>query len=67
MYLSLPHHSPHLNKAETFWREAKYEWLKPTDYALSGKYERKIKEVFNGIGLKYTISFKGLKYQNNSV
>ena len=63
----LPRYCPHLNKAETFWRKAKYEWLKPSDYFSFAKYERKIKEIFNGIGSKYTINFKELKYQNNFV
>ena len=57
----LPKASPHLNKAETFWRKAKYEWLKPTDYASFAKYKRKIKEIFNGIGLQYKVNFKELK------
>jgi transposase len=57
----LPKYSPHLNKAETFWRKAKYEWLKPTDYASFAKYQRKIKEIFNGIGLQYKVNFKELK------
>ena len=63
----LPRYCPHLNKAERFWQKAKYEWLKPSDYSSFGKYERKIKEIFNGIGLKYTVNFKELKYQNNFV
>lgn len=57
----LPKYSPHLNKAETFWRKAKYEWLKPTDYASFAKYKRKIKAIFNGIGLQYKVNFKELK------
>jgi len=57
----LPRYCPHLNKAETFWRKAKYEWLKPSDYASFVKYERKIKEIFNGIGLQYKVNFKELK------
>ncbi|HLM59722.1 MAG TPA: IS630 family transposase [Pyrinomonadaceae bacterium] len=57
----LPRYCPHLNKAETFWRKAKYEWLKPTDYASFAKYERKIKEIFNGIGIQYKVNFKELK------
>ncbi len=63
----LPRYCPHLNKAETFWRKAKYEWLKPSDYASFSKYERKIKEIFNGIGLQYKINFKELECQNNFV
>jgi hypothetical protein len=57
----LPKYSPHLNKAETFWRKAKYEWLRPADYASFAKYKRKIKQIFNGIGLQYKVNFKELK------
>lgn len=63
----LPRYCPHLNKAETFWRKAKYEWLKPSDYFSFAKYERKIKEIFNHIGLRYKVNFKELEYQNNFV
>jgi len=57
----LPKYSPHLNIAETFWRKAKYEWLKPSDYFSFATYKRKIKEIFNGIGIDYKIVFKELK------
>lgn len=57
----LPKYSPHLNVAETFWRKAKYEWLKPTDYFSFARYKRRIKEIFNGIGVDYKIVFKELK------
>ena len=63
----LPRYCPHLNKAETFWRKAKYEWLKPSDYFSFATYERKIKEIFNGIGLCYKVNFKELECQNNFV
>ena len=63
----LPRYCPHLNKAETFWRKAKYEWLKPSDYYSFAKYERKIKEIFNGIGRRYKVNFKKLECQNNFV
>ena len=63
----LPRYCPHLNKAETFWRKAKYEWLKPSDYFSFAKYERKIKEIFNGIGRRYKVNFKKLECQNNFV
>lgn len=56
----LPKYSPHLNIAETFWRKAKYEWLKPSDYFSFAKYKRKIKEIFNKIGIDYKIDFKEL-------
>ena len=53
----LPKYSPHLNLAETFWRKAKYEWLRPTDYSSFAKFKRKIKAIFNNIGLEYRIQF----------
>jgi transposase len=56
----LPRYSPHLNIAETYWRKAKYEWLKPTDYLSFARYKRKIKEIFNKIGVDYKIVFKEL-------
>lgn len=56
----LPKYSPHLNIAETFWRKAKYEWLRPSDYFSFAKYKRKIKEIFNRIGIDYKIVFKEL-------
>ena len=57
----LPKYSPHLNIAEIYWRKAKYEWLKPADYFSFAKYKRKIKEIFNKIGVDYKIVFKELK------
>ena len=57
----LPRYCPHLNKAERFWQKAKYEWLKPSDYFSFAKYERKIKEIFKGIGLQYKVNFKELE------
>ena len=53
----LPKYSPHLNLAETYWRKAKYEWLKPFDYGSFSKFKRKIKAIFNHIGLEYRINF----------
>ena len=54
----LPKYSPHLNLAETFWRKAKYEWLKPADYFSFEKYKEKLAEIFTNIGSKYRINFK---------
>jgi transposase len=56
----LPKYSPHLNIAEIYWRKAKYEWLRPADYFSFAKYKRKIKEIFNLIGIDYKIVFKEL-------
>ena len=50
----------HLNIAETFWRKAKYEWLKPTDYFSIAKYKQKIKEIFTGIDYKLFSKNKNL-------
>ena len=52
-----PKYSPHLNIAETFWRKAKYEWLRPGDYGSFAKYKKKVKAIFNNIGLEYKIAF----------
>jgi len=53
----LPKYSPHLNIAETFWRKAKYEWLRPSDYGSFAKFKKKIKAIFSNIGLEYKIAF----------
>ena len=53
----LPKYSPHLNLAETFWRKAKYEWLRPSDYGTFGKFKKKIRAIFTGIGSEYKIAF----------
>ena len=62
----LPKYSPHLNLAETFWRKAKYEWLKPADYISFERFKQKISDIFTNIGTKYTINFKEQKCHNNS-
>ena len=54
----LPKYSPHLNVAETFWRKAKYEWLRPTDYGSFAKFKKKIKHIFTNIGVEYKIQFQ---------
>jgi transposase len=59
----LPKYSPHLNLAETFWRKAKYEWLKPADYFSFEKFKEKVAEIFTKIGTKYQINFKQQKCQ----
>jgi hypothetical protein len=56
----LPPYSPHLNKAETYWRKAKYEWLKPADYGSFSKFRKKIYQIFNQVGLEYKVAFKEL-------
>ncbi len=54
----LPKYSPHLNKAEIYWRKAKYEWLRPSDYYSFSRYKKKVREIFNKVGLDYKITFK---------
>jgi hypothetical protein len=56
----LPRYSPHLNKAETYWRKAKYEWLKPADYGSFAKFRKKIYYIFNQVGSEYKVAFKEL-------
>lgn len=54
----LPRYSPHLNKAETYWRKAKYEWLKPRDYLTFARFKKKIYHIFNQVGSEYKVMFK---------
>jgi len=61
-----PTYSPHLNLAETFWRKAKYEWMKPADYISFERFKEKITDIFTNIGSKYSINFKELECHNNS-
>ena len=56
----LPKYSPHLNKAETYWRKAKYEWLKPSDYGSFAKFKKKVRHIFNEMGSEYKVMFKEL-------
>ncbi len=56
----LPKYSPHLNKAETYWRKAKYEWLRPRDYGSFAKFKKKVHHIFNEIGSEYKVMFKEL-------
>jgi transposase len=56
----LPRYSPHLNKAETYWRKAKYEWLRPADYGSFSKFRKKIHHIFAQVGVEYQVAFKEL-------
>jgi transposase len=62
----LPKYSPHLNIAETFWRKAKYEWLKPASYLSFESFKQKVAYIFANIGTEYKINFRELKCQSNS-
>lgn len=51
----LPKYAPHLNLAETFWRKAKYEWLKPADHISFDRSKQKVTEIFTNISTKYRV------------
>jgi transposase len=53
----LPTYSPHLNRIETLWRKAKYEWLKPSDYDNWDTLLKALDNIFTNIGVKYKIKF----------
>jgi transposase len=53
----LPAYSPHLNRIETLWRKAKYEWLKPGDYHSWETLSNALDNIFNNIGTIYKINF----------
>jgi transposase len=54
----LPRYCPHLNKAETYWRKLKYEWLQAEDYLHFDLFQDKLNTILAGIGTQYTIHFK---------
>lgn len=56
----LPGYWPHLNKAETYWRKARYEWLRPGDYGSFARFKKKVHHIFNEIGSEYKVMFKEL-------
>ena len=54
----LPRYSPHLNRIETLWRKAKYEWLKPEDYKSWRTLTRAVKNILASFGSEqYQIEF----------
>lgn len=54
----LPPYSPHLNIAETLWRELKKEWLDPKDYlskdTLGYALNRCMADMGNGTNIKFS-------------
>jgi transposase len=54
----LPRYCPHLNKAETYWRKLKYEWLKAEDYLHFDCFQKQLNTILAGIGTEYNIYFK---------
>jgi transposase len=53
----LPKYSPHLNLIETLWRKMKYEWIRPKDYNSKTALKRRIKEIFDNFGTRFSINF----------
>lgn len=54
----LPAYSPHLNRIETLWRQAKYRWIKPEDYQSLGFLETALDKIWESFGTEYKINFK---------
>lgn len=53
----LPPYSPHLNIVEILWKQIKYHWLKPTDYAERETLRLAIYLAMNAVGKELTINF----------
>lgn len=53
----LPLYSPELNLIEIFWCEIKYRWLPLTAYSSFDKLCEAVKNVCNGYGTNYSITF----------
>ena len=58
----LPAYSPHLNLIETLWRNIKYRWLKPGDYASWEILKDALQNILNSVGDDYKIDFEDNKY-----
>ena len=54
----LPPYSPHLNLIETLWRKAKYDWLKPGDYASWETLKNALEKILTSVGKEYKIEFE---------
>ena len=53
----LPPYSPHLNLAETLWRELKYEWLQPADYATTDGLFYRVRQALAAVGTSLKVRF----------
>lgn len=53
----LPPYCPHLNIAETLWRILKTKWLQPYHYTNRNILHETTREILDGIGKNYVISF----------
>jgi len=53
----LPPYSPHLNIAERLWRELKYEWLQPADYATTDGLFYRVRQALAAVGTSLKIRF----------
>jgi len=53
----LSSYSPHLNIAETLWRELKYRWLKPQDYLETDALFYQVRQALAAVGTLLKIHF----------
>jgi len=53
----LPTYAPELNLIEILWRFIKYSWLPFTAYNSFADLRKALKDVLNGIGSKYQVTF----------
>ena len=61
----LPPYSPHLNIAETLWRELKYRWLKPQDYLETDALLYQVRQALAAVGTLLKIHFAPFQYGLN--
>ena len=61
----LPTYSPHLNKIERLWREAKYRWIPPSAYATLATLRQAINIIQTRFGTDYRINFTPRKAEIN--
>ena len=57
----LPPYSPHLNMAETVWRQLKGGWLQPADYAQADQLAYATNRCLANLGKALTIKFSPFK------
>ena len=57
----LPAYSPHLNRIERLWKEAKYRWIPPNAYTDLVTLGQTLDEIWAKFGTDYKIHFKAVK------
>ena len=53
----LPTYSPHLNRIERLWKEAKYRWIPPSAYASITTLRQALETIRTRFGTEYKINF----------